>query len=166
VFLGVVLILGAVILILLSSIAIRERKYEIGVLRAMGMKKNKVAAGLLTEIVTITAVCLILGLGTGIAAAQPISDMLLENQLSQIESDDNNTAFGPRGMTTVMGQRIGGGPGIGSPAEALKEMDVSLNVLTIAEIMLVSLALAVLASIAGITHITKYEPIKILSDRT
>jgi len=38
-FLLLVLILGALILILLSSIVIRERKYEIGVLRAMGMKK-------------------------------------------------------------------------------------------------------------------------------
>ncbi|MFU2108463.1 FtsX-like permease family protein [Paenibacillus larvae] len=37
----IVLVLGAVILILLSSIAIRERKYEIGVLRAIGMKKGK-----------------------------------------------------------------------------------------------------------------------------
>jgi putative ABC transport system permease protein len=170
VFLGVVLILGAVILILLSSIAIRERKYEIGVLRAMGMKKNKVAAGLLTEIITIAVVCLILGLGTGIMAAQPISDMLLQNQLEQLESESGDTAFGPGvmrpiGGAAVMGAKIGGS-GMRSPAEALKEMDVNLNGLTIVEIICISLLLAIAASIAGITHITKYEPIKILSDRT
>ena len=177
VFLAVVLILGAIILILLSSIAIRERKYEIGVLRAMGMKKNKVAAGLLSEMIIITVLCLVLGLGTGIAAAQPVSDMLLENQLAQIEEQGGggNMGFtisggGSTSMRTssIGGMRIGGG-GFNfsaSPAEALKEMDVSLNILTIIEIVLVSLGLAIAASIVGITHVTRYEPIKILSDRT
>ena len=172
VFLAVVLILGAVILILLSSIAIRERKYEIGVLRAMGMKKTKVAAGLLSEMVIITLACLILGLGTGIAAAQPVSDILLDGQIQQIEENNNNTtAFGPAGgpqtIRAAGGMRIGGGfgPGMSAPAEALKEMDVNLNIITIAQIILVALGLAVTASIVGITHVTRYEPIKILSDR-
>ena len=172
VFLAAVLILGAVILLLLSTIAIRERKYEVGVLRAMGMKKGKVALGLLSEVVTVTAVCLILGLVVGIMVAQPVSDMLLEGQLRQIEEqgqDNNMMAYGPGGMTrmnTAGAMRIGGPMG-GSmtPAEALKKMDVSLSLLTIGEIIAVSLLLAVAASMAGIMHITKYEPIKILSDR-
>lgn len=46
VFLIVVLVLGAIILTLLTSILIRERKYEIDVLRAMGMKKGKRCLGL------------------------------------------------------------------------------------------------------------------------
>ena len=178
VFLAVVLILGAIILILLSTIAIRERKYEIGVLRAMGMKKSGVAAGLLSEVIMITLVCLILGLGTGIIAAQPVSDMLLKNQVEQIESQNNNNnnmmAYGPGGGRVTRGASIGGamriigGPGGmgGSPAEALKEMDVSLNTVTIIEIIIVALGLAIIASIMGIVHVTRYEPIKILSDRT
>lgn len=167
VFLIVVLLLGAVILFLLSSISIRERKYEIGVLRAMGMKKHKVAFGLLSEIVMITVVCLAIGLVTGITVAQPVSDMLLENQISQIESENNNPggAMGIQGgaiRTYSMSVRPGGA----APAEALKSMDVSLNISTTGQIILVSLLLAILASLAGIAHITKYEPIKILSDRT
>ena len=171
VFLIVVLVLGAVILILLSTIAIRERKYEIGVLRAMGMKKSRVAAGLLSEVIMITVLCLIIGMGTGIAAAQKVSDILLENQIKQIEeSGSNNPAFGSGGgIRTVQaagGMRIGGTFTALTPAEALKEMDVSLSIATVAEIILVSLLLAIMASIMGITHVTKYEPIKILSERT
>jgi len=172
-FVIVILLLGAIILALLSTIAIRERKYEIGVLRAMGMKKSKVAAGLLSEVVMITLVCLILGLGSGIAIAQPVSDMLLDNQLKQIESESGNNnmmAYGPGGNVMrgagVGGMRMIGGPGMNSPAEALKEMDVSIDIFTVCEIILVSLLLAIIASIAGIAHVTKYEPIKILSDRT
>jgi putative ABC transport system permease protein len=175
VFLIVVLLLGAIILILLSTIAIRERKYEIGVLRAMGMKKSKVAFGLLSEVVMITVVCLILGLGAGIVVAQPVSDMLLENQLQQIEDQSGNNnlmVYGSgrnvtRSAGTANAVRIGAPGMMGqTPAEALKEMDVSLDIVTVGEIILVSLILAVIASSAGIMHVTKYEPIKILSDRT
>lgn len=166
VFLIVVLLLGAIILILLSSIAIRERKYEIGVLRAMGMKKSKVAFGLLSEMIMITVVCLVIGLSTGIVVAQPVSDMLLDSQLQQIESQNDNTGFmgGMGGRTMGMNTIRIGGAGT-SPAEALNEMDVSMSVATIGQIILVSLLLAIAASIVGITHVTKYEPIKILSER-
>jgi len=178
VFLAVVLILGAIILLLLSSLAIRERKYEIGVLRAMGMKKGKVAFGLLSEVVTIALVCLVIGLGVGIVIAQPVSDALLANQLQQIEQQGNdNMMFGGRepmrtqnngsygrAPNMIMGQRIGGRGR--NPAEALKEMDISMSVMTIIEIIIVSLGLAIVASIVGIAHITKYEPIRILSERT
>ncbi|MCL1794145.1 MAG: ABC transporter permease [Oscillospiraceae bacterium] len=174
VFLAVVLILGAIILILLSTIAIRERKYEIGVLRAMGMKKGKVVFGLLSEVVSVTVFCLVIGLCGGIVAAQPVSDMLLENQLKQIEEQNtgNTMMYGPggnvmRSASSMGAVRIGSPIGSGgTPAEALKEMDVSMGAMTMAEIVLVSLLLAMMASGAGIMHITKYEPIKILSERT
>jgi putative ABC transport system permease protein len=84
-FIIVVLILGAIILILLSGIAIRERKYEIGVLRAMGMKKGKVARGLLYEMGLLTAVCLVFGLAAGTIAAQPVADNLLQQQVAAVE---------------------------------------------------------------------------------
>jgi putative ABC transport system permease protein len=169
VFLMVVLLLGAIILLLLSTIAIRERKYEIGVLRAMGMKKSRVAAGLLSEVVMITLACLIIGMGSGVITAQWVSDILLDNQIKQIEENNsNNAVFGPGGPVRVgnaaMGMRIGA-PGE-SPAEALKEMDVSLNLFAVLQIIMVALGLAVISSVMGIMHITKYEPIKILSDRT
>jgi putative ABC transport system permease protein len=127
--------------------------------------------------VIITVVCLVLGLGTGVIAAQPVSDMLLENQLEQIEPESNS--FGGGGMPGGGGgmMRTAGGGGMGgrtmmfggtgmTSAEALSEMDVSLNVMSILQIIFVSLLLAIVASIVGIIHVTRYEPIKILSDRT
>ena len=75
-FLFVVLLFGAAIMVLLSIIAIRERKYEIGVLRAMGMKKKNVALGLWFETILITCICLIFGMILGNALATPVSNML------------------------------------------------------------------------------------------
>lgn len=159
-FLIVVLVLGSMILILLSIIAIRERKYEIGVLRAMGMKKVKVALGLLTEMLVITGICLVLGLGTGMVASQPVADSLLANQieLAQENSNINGNA------------QMGGSTGLGAPtfsieAKPLSELQVNLNTDAVMKIILISLALAGISSITGIMYITKYEPIKILSER-
>ena len=89
-FVIIVLLFGATILILLASIAIRERKYEIGVLRAMGMKKIKVAAGLWTETLAITIICLVLGLAVGTMVAQPVANIMLEQQIAAAEKSTAN----------------------------------------------------------------------------
>jgi len=83
-FLIIVLVLGAFIMVLLSVISIRERKYEIGVLRAMGMKKRKVALGLWIEILTITCICFVFGMGAGTMLSQPVSNMILAGQTNSI----------------------------------------------------------------------------------
>lgn len=154
-FMIIVLILGSIILILLASIAIRERKYEIGVLRAMGMKKGKVALGLWSEMLVITAICLVIGLGIGSMISQPVSNVLLEGQ---IESAQNSMVGGSApgfiDMTST-----------GSSNEPLSKLDISLGLHTTLEIIGISFMLATIAGLAAITKITKYEPIKILMER-
>ena len=88
-FLIIVLVFGAAIMVLLSIIAIRERKYEIGVLRAMGMKKKQVALGLWVEIIAVTCICFIIGMGAGTALSQPVSDMLLAGQMQSSGAVDS-----------------------------------------------------------------------------
>ena len=153
-FMIVVLILGGLILILLATLSIRERKYEIGVLRAMGMKKHKVAAGLIFESLSITAVCLIIGLGIGAVVAQPVSDMLLMEQVTAAESnaDSGSDMFfaGTQGDLN---------------AKPLSELDVNMNFKVVAMIILISLALVSVSSVTGISYIVKCEPIKILMER-
>ena len=159
-FLVVVLVLGSMILILLSTLAIRERKYEIGVLRAMGMKKVKVAFGLLTEMLVITGICLALGLGTGMVASQPVADSLLANQIELAKENSNINGNGQMGGSTGVGA-----PTFSTDAKPLSELQVNLNTDAVTKIILISLALAGISSIAGIMYITKYEPIKILAER-
>ncbi|WP_291581419.1 ABC transporter permease [Clostridium sp. UBA6640] len=154
-FMIVVIALGAIILLLLASISIRERKYEIGVLRAMGMKKGKVALGLWSEILIITCMCLVIGLGVGTLASQPASDTLLKSQVSAIDDTPQDNTMG----------RTGGNIGVISDAKPLDEMKVNVGLDTVAEIILISLLLASFAGVVSISKITKYEPIKILMER-
>jgi len=160
-FMIVVLVLGAIILVLLSSIAIRERKYEIGVLRAMGMKKGKVAKGLLYEMGTLTAICLALGLVAGTIAAQPVADTILRQQ---VEAVGHARATGHQEMGTVGGMILFDLPEV-NPAEPLSEISVSVGIDVMVQIAAISLLLAFIASMIGIVNITKYEPIKILMER-
>ncbi|MCL2517529.1 MAG: ABC transporter permease [Oscillospiraceae bacterium] len=153
-FMTVVLILGGLILILLAALSIRERKYEVGVLRAMGMKKHRVAFGLIFESLVITAVCLIVGLGIGAAVAQPVSDILLHGQVTAAESNaDSGTGMYYAGVQTD------------SNAKPLTDLDVNLNLKVVMLIILISLLLVSVSSVTGIIYITKYEPIKILMER-
>jgi len=156
-FMIIVLILGAIILTLLSSIAIRERKYEIGVLRAMGMKKVKVALGLWYEMVFITIFCLIIGIGAGSLIAQPVSNSLLSRQ---IENAQRIQEMGGGFFSVQIGETsrtIDDSP--------IDEINVLLGIDTMLQITFISLILASVAGLAAISRITKYEPIKILMER-
>lgn len=130
-----ILVTGALILMVLSNIAIRERKYEIGVLRAMGMKKTKVAIGLFIETLLITGMCLFASLGTATVVQEPIANALYESQTENIE--DNQ----------------------------ISRIEVQLDAQTIAFITLISLILAGTSSSIAILYVNRYEPLKILSER-
>jgi putative ABC transport system permease protein len=179
VFIAAVLGLGAVILLLVSALSIRERKYEIGVLRAMGLKKHKVVSGLLYETLMVTAFCLVLGLSAGTLSAQRVSDALLswQNDVAEETAPAQNPSHS---QITVPGGRGGGftigrsGPGgmlsIGgqnnqTEALPLTEMNVSLGFDTLWQIVVIAIFLAAAASVIGIITITRHEPIKILSER-
>ncbi|MCI1868026.1 ABC transporter permease [Bifidobacterium crudilactis] len=104
----IVLGVGAVVLIVLSLFNVRERKYEVGVLTAMGVKKTKVAAQFAIELLIVTMIGLGIGAIAGAATSVPVSNQLLASQVAQQESESSSqqAQFG-RGMQ-------GGGAGSNS----------------------------------------------------
>jgi len=79
-FLIVVFLIGAIVLSVLHMMNIRERKYEIGVLRAIGMSKGKVSLQLISEIFFVSFGALLFGVIIGSFLAQPISNQMLKNE--------------------------------------------------------------------------------------
>ena len=154
-FILVVLALGSVILILLNTLSIRERKYEIGVLRAIGMKKGKVALGLISESLIITAVCLVIGTLAGSMISQPVSNSLLEKQI-EAQNSSKNTAGQMFIMSSIGGQ---------AEEDTISEIDVTLNEVALLKVTGVALFIVLVSSIVGVSYITKYEPRKILTER-
>lgn len=149
-FLVGVLILGSIVLVLISIMAIRERKYEVGVLRAMGMKKGKVALGMLSEVVMITVLCLLLGLGIASQASKPLAGAMLQNQVELTQQADG----GDTEDSSANAQK---------PAE--RNLQAQLNAEAVGLIVLLSGALAIVSSLSGVLFIMRYEPRRILSER-
>lgn len=163
VFLILVLVIGGLILIFLSALAIRERKYEIGVLRAMGMKKGTVARGMIYESLILVALCLVIGLGIGSAAATPVSKMMLQNQVQAVQS--NSAEMEQDG--TLFVDVVGDLNQTASTAEnPLANANLSLTPQATAEIAGFALLLALISSASGLIYILRYEPMKILSERS
>jgi putative ABC transport system permease protein len=161
-FMVVILILGGIVLVLLSFIAVCERKYEVGVLRAMGMEKHKIAAGILAEAVMISAVCLGLGLAIGSAASQPIADGILSGQaeiaVEETKTKSENLQFLVMNGKTQFIQGLHG-------YTPISEIQVALDANTVIQIAVIALALAAVSGMIGVAVITGYEPLKILRER-
>lgn len=97
-FLIITLVIGGVVLIVINMINIRERKYEIGVLRTIGMKKSKVSLQFMSELLIVSIISLTIGAIIGSTLSIPVANKLLENEIasSNEKYDDIASNFGIR----------------------------------------------------------------------
>jgi len=189
-FLLVILIIGAIILVVLNIFNVRERKYEVGVLTAMGMKKWKVATQFICEILVVTMIAVIIGAGIGAVSSVPVTNALLagqvESQNSQQTQMDQN--FGrPGNMGGMMGGNrgenapsnvpgnapsdVGGGRNnrfdkmFGEAADYITEVNSAMNLTVVFQMLGAGLLLTLVASLASVLFIMRYDPLKILANR-
>ena len=161
-FLIVVLVIGSIILIVLNIFNIRERKYEVGVLTAIGMKKWKVGLQFILEIFMVTFLFIVIGTGIGSAASVPIADQLLSSEITQSQEQTTLPEVG-------MGGGMGGGRELTQSKPAggyIDQVNASVNLSVLAELVGIGFFLAVVSSAAGVIFIMRYEPLKILSERS
>ena len=182
-FLLVILIIGGIILVVLNIFSVRERKYEVGVLTAMGMKKWKVAAQFMCEILVVTMIAVVIGAGIGAVSSVPITNALLAEEASSQSNtkDPFNSGFNPSGMMpggsgSIPGNRPGNMPDMGggknpfgdmfdSAVDYITEVDSAMNLTVVFQMIGVGLLLTMIASAASVTFITRYDPLKILANR-
>ena len=186
-FLVVILVIGAVILVVLNIFNIRERKYEVGVLTAMGMKKWKVATQFVCEILIVTMIAVIIGAAIGGACSVPETNALLKNQIESQQSQQTsiNNSFG---RSVSFGGMPGNMPnmpsGFSFPGQAdnqefdnpfekafsgaanyVSEVDSAMNLTVVLQMIGIGLLLTLVASAASVMFIMRYDPLRILSDR-
>ena len=181
-FLIVILIIGAIILIVLNIFNVRERKYEIGVLTAMGMKKIKVAMQFLTESFIVTLIAVILGLGIGAVSSVPVANALLNNQVAsqtastnQIEQNFGREGFGEMGMPGNMPNMNGGSDngGFGNPFEGMfndasnyiTEINSAMNFTVVLQMLGIAVLLTIASGMVSMLFVMRYDPLKILANR-
>ena len=79
-------IAGAVIVLLAMVMIVRERRREIGVIKAIGGSNSKVIGQFVTEALTLAIVGAIVGLGLGVVASGPMTNSLIKSQASTAQT--------------------------------------------------------------------------------
>lgn len=171
----VVLIIGAIVLAVINIFNIRERKYEIGVLTAIGMKKGKVCMQFVTELFIVTIFAMVIGMAAGSVASVPMSNQLLESQIESQEEQASDQAmnFG-RGDMQNAGNDQQQGPGgdvakggfMAQTTNYMSDISASVNLMVILKMFGIGMILTILSSLTAVVFVMRYEPLKILSSRS
>lgn len=178
IFLILILIIGGIILAVLNIFNIRERKYEIGVLSAIGMKPGKISLQFLCELLCITFCALFLGAGIGAAASVPMTNALLSQQIesSTQSAMAQNDRFG-RASGENFGQaqmEEGETPpsmpkaqdGFGNQVVSyIDSVSSAVNLIVLLKLFAIGLLLAAVSSLSAVISILRYDPLRILSER-
>ena len=185
----VILIIGGIILAVLNIFNIRERKYEIGVLAAIGMKKWKIAVQYATELLLVTFIAIFIGTGVGAVGSVPITNALLEKQIasqtSSMKEQMGNFGRGeipkdmevPEDVPSDVPDNAGGFGGFGgkmgdffgdmgnSMTEYVTEIDSATNLTVVMQLMGVGILLTLISSLFAIIFVLRYDPLKIMANR-
>jgi len=142
---------GAVIILLVMIIVVRERKREIGVVKAIGSSNHRIIGEFTVEALTITLAGAVIGLIIGVTAGQPVTNALVDSSTGSSSS----SVRGPGGHSfqppADNGARFGGGEGFGGRLRntgTVKGLD-NINAEIGWGILLDGLAAAVLIAIIG-----------------
>ena len=81
------LIAGSIIIFLIILMIVRERKKEIGILKAIGASNLKVIWQFMVEALTLTLIGAVIGIVIGTASASPITNLLVSNSSSNTSSN-------------------------------------------------------------------------------
>lgn len=170
----VVLLVGGLILVVLNIFNLRERKYEIGVLAAIGMKKRKIAMQFVCELFCVTLAAFLIGTTAGACLSVPVTNQLLAGQTASSQTSQEQIAgnFGkdPSQMQAPdnnggQSMQRGGMQGSG-PVSYIDSVTSATDLTVVLQLVGVGILLTIVSSLAAIVTITRYEPLKILSSRT
>lgn len=167
-FLIITMIIGGVVLVVLNMINIRERKYEIGVFRTIGISKLKLTFQFVAELMMVSIVALIVGAGIGATMSKSVSNSLLSNEIESStaqKEDMKNNFLGNRGgerMPDFGKINMGGGPNI----QAYDSIDAVVNVEVLVQLLGIGLSLVFVSSLAAMISIQRFSPLTILKERS
>ena len=159
----------------INVINIRERKYEIGVLRTIGMKKFKVSLQFIIELFIVAVVSLLLGAGIGATLSVDVANNLLKTEIENASSDyeDISKNFGgipgemPQGESPSGKGRENRGADFQGIAkvEQVDNIEAVVDFKVLAELLAIGLGLTLLSSLASMISIHRFSPLTILKER-
>ena len=162
-------VIGAAIILLLSMLMIvRERRREIGVLKAIGAPNRSVMMQFVAESTTFTALGAVVGLVIGILISSPITSTLVTASNSNANGGFvRGGGGGFRGGGSGFAPPPGGGGGVGGfrirgVNNALTQVHTAAGWSTILFAIIAALVIAALGSTVAAATITRISPAEVL----
>lgn len=181
-FLIITLVIGGVVLIVINMINIRERKYEIGVLRTIGMKKSKVSMQFMFELLVVCLFALLVGAGIGACTSVPVANSLLANEIqnanSKYENVFNNFGRGNRPSSQeeqtkeedtekTEEEKQDSRPSFGiARVNQVDSINAVVDIKVLVELLGIGLFLTIIGSMASMIAISRFSPLSILKERS
>ena len=188
-FLIITLVIGGVVLIVINMINIRERKYEIGVLRTIGMKKSKVSLQFMFELLVVCIFGLLIGAGIGSVTSVPVANSLLANEIANAnskydniynnfgrgrpsdkkeETDNKNEVDNKEEKTTeTKEEKTSNIPSFGiARVNQIDNINAVVDIKVLAELLGIGVLLTLLGSLASMIAISRFSPLNILKERS
>lgn len=165
-------IAGTIILALIVMLTIRERRYEIGVLLALGESRTKVICQFLVELIIVLLISLIIAGFSGNLVGNVVGNQLLEQQNEASTTTTTQTQTDGPGGSAPSGAPGGNGGG-GAPdkmggtnttkTEQIKELDITLSVKQLVELGGLGLGICFLSVCIASVGIIRLKPKNILT---
>ena len=159
-FLIITLIISAVVLLIVNMINIRERKYEIGVFRTVGLSKFKLTMQFLAELLMVSLVSFSIGAVIGSVSAKSVGNYLLQSEITETENskEEQNNNFGRGDIDRKFNT--------GVQVKQIDEMNTVVNYIVILELLGIGLVLTFISWLSSMISIQRFSPLTILKERS
>lgn len=159
-FLIITLIISGVVLFVINMINIRERKYEIGVFRTIGVSKFKLTIQFVLELLIVSIIMLMIGAVCGGYLSKPIGNLLLQNEIedSKVEEQEISNNFGKGPMDMKFNGNI--------QVQEIDTIDAVVDANVVIELLGIGVLLTLISSLAAMISIQRFSPLTILKERS
>ena len=159
-FLIITLVIASIVLFVINMINIRERKYEIGVYRTIGISKFKLTIQFVLELLIVSIIMLCIGAVIGTFLSKPIGNTLLASEIEASEeaNEQISSNFGRGGPMEFNNGRV--------QVQAYDSIDAVVDFTVIAELLGIGIALTIISSLASMISIQRFSPLTILKERS
>jgi putative ABC transport system permease protein len=157
---------GAVIILLTMVMVVRERKKEIGVVKAIGGSNVRIISEFMVESLTLAVLGAVIGLLIGIIGGQPVTKMLVNNSSSSTTTTIDTRSGGRSFAGGPGGAGVPGGFGArftnNATAQSIKNIKTEIGPSILLEGFGAAVLIAVLGSSLAAGMISKVRPSTIM----